>query len=248
MNFANDIVILDEKNFDLIFNTANIGVAILSLEGTIVNVNKKICEILGYEKYELLGKTVKDVSFEEDIEKSYRFMREAIDGKQNNPNYEKRYYQKNGSLVWAQISNSLIYDDEQRPLFFLVYIIDITEQKISQIELIESEHKFNSCINLSPTPIFIVNSNGDIKFVNIAGFEQFAYNPDEILNMNLNELSNSIELDKLINTFLELIKNGFVKQELILQNKRMIGVDVILEGVKVNSDSYIFFCTVVTYI
>src|SRR5215218_8751467 len=110
---------LSESTFRGAFDYSAIGMALVSLEGKFLRVNRELCRILGYSEDELLSVTFKDVSYPDDLEDNFIYLDKALNGEINNFQMDKRYVHKNGTVVWAHLSSSLVRDSQNKPLFFV---------------------------------------------------------------------------------------------------------------------------------
>src|ERR1041384_6967035 len=73
---------------------APVGIAECSLEGMYINVNEEFCRITGFEKKEVLTRSIKDISYQEDYESEMRLHEQLIAGEIQSYNLEKRYIRK----------------------------------------------------------------------------------------------------------------------------------------------------------
>jgi PAS domain S-box-containing protein len=119
---------MDQK-FRLAFENANIGVCLVDLQGKILRVNNKICEIFGYEKPELEGMTVNSIAHPDDRNVSPNFISHALEGEYKRLEFEKRYYHKFGHVIFGKVSSSLASDAQGKPLYFISHIQDVSESK-----------------------------------------------------------------------------------------------------------------------
>lgn len=121
--------------FQSAFEFAAIGMALVSIEGKWLRVNRAICEITGYSEAELLQRTFQDITHPDDLEADLENVRKMLAGEINTYQMEKRYFHKNGSIVWILLSVSLVRTKSGEPLFFIGQIQDITRHKLSEQEL-----------------------------------------------------------------------------------------------------------------
>jgi PAS domain S-box-containing protein len=131
---------LSEERFTKAFEHAAIGMALVSPDGHWLKVNAALCELTGYSSPELMKKTFQDITHPEDLELDLTYVRQMLEGKINTYRMEKRYFRKDGKIVWVQLGVSLLRDKEKRPLYFISQIEDVTENKAAmarQIELTE---------------------------------------------------------------------------------------------------------------
>src|SRR5690606_37582699 len=134
------------------FEFSAIGMALVSLEGKWLKVNTKTCEIVGYDKDELLTLTFQDITHPEDLDLDLQYMQQMKAGEIQSYTMEKRYFHKNGKTVWVLLSVSLAKDNKKNPLFFIAQIEDITERKLTSEKLLESEKRYRSFFDNSPIP------------------------------------------------------------------------------------------------
>src|SRR5947207_11801318 len=94
--------------FQNAFEHAAIGMALVSPEGKWIRVNRSMCEITGYSEPELLKRTFQDITHPDDVKVGLANQRKMLAGETKTYQAEKRYLHKNGSIVWAQLSVSLV--------------------------------------------------------------------------------------------------------------------------------------------
>ncbi|HAT2138819.1 TPA: diguanylate cyclase [Legionella pneumophila] len=124
-----------ELRFRSAFNSAAIGMAIVSLEGSWLKVNQSLCQIVGYSEEELLETNFQSITYPEDLELDLGYVRQLLEGDIRFYHMEKRYIHKNGSIIWILLSASLIRDAENKPLYFISQIQNIDAQKRAEQEL-----------------------------------------------------------------------------------------------------------------
>lgn len=111
-----------------------IGMALVSLEGQWLKVNKSLCQMLGYSEDELLQTNFQAITHPEDLytdlENVKKMIRQEIDAYQ----MEKRYFTKKGEIIWVHLSVSMVHQTEERPGFFISQIQDITKDKRAKEE------------------------------------------------------------------------------------------------------------------
>lgn len=118
-----------EERFRLAFNDAAIGMALVSPEGRFLQVNRSLCEIVGYSKAELLVKSFQSITYADDLEADLNYIRQILDNKIHTYQMEKRYIHKNGQLVWILLCVSLVRDKQGKPLYFIAQIQNISARK-----------------------------------------------------------------------------------------------------------------------
>jgi PAS domain S-box-containing protein len=124
--------------FQSAFEHAAIGMALVAPDGTWLRVNRSVCEITGYSETELLQRTFQDITHPDDVERDVANAHKILSGEIDTYQMEKRYFHKNGSIVWVLLSVSLVRDDDGKPRFFISQIQDITRRKESEAQLSEA--------------------------------------------------------------------------------------------------------------
>ena len=118
-----------EERFRHAFEFAGIGMAIVALDGRWLRVNKSLCEIVGYAGAELLQKTFQDITHPDDLDTDLALLRDLIDGRRRFYQMEKRYFHRDGHIVWIRLTASLVRDSAGAPLHIIAQIEDIMERK-----------------------------------------------------------------------------------------------------------------------
>ncbi|HWY41422.1 MAG TPA: PAS domain S-box protein [Chthoniobacterales bacterium] len=124
--------------FQSAFEFAAIGMALVSPEGKWLRVNRSVCEITGYSEAELLARSFQDITHPDDLDLDLANVRKMLAGEIRTYQMEKRYFHKNGSIVWVLLSVSLVHNKSDAPLFFISQIQDITRRKQSDEQLAEA--------------------------------------------------------------------------------------------------------------
>ncbi|MGK7950057.1 MAG: EAL domain-containing protein [Xenococcaceae cyanobacterium] len=125
-----------EEQFRLIFEMAPIGMAITTLDGKFKRVNQSLCDALGYTKEELLSLSFTDISHPEDIELHLALEKRLAEGKEEDFQIEKRYLSKDKRVVDTLLKVVVVCDSNGKPLHFNNQILDITERKKMERQLL----------------------------------------------------------------------------------------------------------------
>ncbi|MBZ9559961.1 MULTISPECIES: PAS domain S-box protein [unclassified Modicisalibacter] len=128
---------LSEAQFRTAFDTAPQGMALVSLEGAFIEVNRTLCEMWEYAREVLLKTDFQTLTHPDDLAADLTQVGQLISGEI--PYYQmlKRYFTRTGRMLCCQLSVSLVRDGQGRPQYFVSQIQDITEQR--QLERLKSE-------------------------------------------------------------------------------------------------------------
>jgi two-component system sensor histidine kinase EvgS len=129
-----------EKRFRSIFELAAVGVALVDPSiGKFVKINSKFCDIVGYSVEEMLGKTFQEITHPNDLPADLDNTARLLAGELKSFSREKRYIHRNGSLVWVNLTVSLLWLEGQEPSCQIVVVEDISERKRAQAEKADLE-------------------------------------------------------------------------------------------------------------
>ncbi|CAN5599162.1 hypothetical protein BH24ACT18_BH24ACT18_21070 [soil metagenome] len=118
-----------EERFRATFEHAAVGAAQVGIDGRWLRVNRRLCEIVGYTHDELLEITFADITHPDDVEADLEQARAVLRGESQLYSTEKRYVRKDGSLVWVNLTVSLVREASGEPRYFISVIEDISERK-----------------------------------------------------------------------------------------------------------------------
>jgi diguanylate cyclase (GGDEF)-like protein/PAS domain S-box-containing protein len=127
------------EQFRAIFEQAAVGITRVDLNGVLVEVNQKFCDMLGYAKDELLGRTVQEITHPDDYGQGSQYRAELAHGVTGSMSGEKRFFRKDGGILWARRTMSNACDAEGRPLYVISIVEDVTARKRDE-QLLALEH------------------------------------------------------------------------------------------------------------
>ncbi|WP_320277572.1 PAS domain S-box protein [Mesorhizobium captivum] len=133
-----------EQRFRRAMEDSAIGVAIVGLDGRIVQTNPAFATMLGYSRAEIETLTFFQITHPDDQQLGRETMVALKEGKIDSFHFEKRYLKKDGTPVWAQLAGSVIREEETgRPLYLVSQIEDIDARKQAEARIAEAETRWN---------------------------------------------------------------------------------------------------------
>mgnify|MGYP002780353467 CR=1 FL=1 len=162
-----------EEWFRSAFDYSAIGMALVSREGRFLGVNPALSEITGYAEAELLARTYRDITHPDDLSEQAAWEDKLLAGDVRSYQMEKRYFRKDGGVVWVLLSVSGANPDGKSAARFIAQIQDITERK-KAVEEIRAGRAFTQAVLDSlAAHIAVLDSRGTIVAVN-AAWDRFA--------------------------------------------------------------------------
>lgn len=131
-----DTLAESEQRFRGTFEQAAVGVAHIALDGRWLRVNDWVCDIVGYSREELMAKTFQDITHPDDLAPDLEFVRRMLTGEIPNYGMDKRYFHKDGSIVWIRLTVSLVRAAGGAPKYFISIIQDIRARKAAEEALL----------------------------------------------------------------------------------------------------------------
>ncbi len=130
-----------EARFRATFEQAAVGIAHVGLDGQWLRVNQKLCDIVGYSHDELLQRTFQDITYPPDLDIDLAYVQQLLAGEIAAYSLEKRYLRRDGSMVWVNLTGSLVRDAAGAPSYFIAIIEDISERRSAREALRQSEER-----------------------------------------------------------------------------------------------------------
>ena len=134
-----DILNASEERFRATFELAAIGIAHVGTDGKWLRVNGYLCKMTGYGREELLEKTFQDITHPDDLNQDITSLKASLIGELPSYTMEKRYFRKDGRILWVTLTTSLIKERATNSSYFLSIIEDISARKAMEETLQQSQ-------------------------------------------------------------------------------------------------------------
>lgn len=173
---------ISEAQFKGAFENSAIGMAIISLDGKWLRINKRIADFLGYTASELLEKTFQDITHPDDLEADLLQVQATLAGLLDHYHMEKRYFHKSGKIVHGLLSVSLVRDKYGTPNHFISQIQDLSAIVDSEKALSVSNNQIKSVFNTSnDVSIISCDRNGIINLVSTGTERLLGFTSQELV-------------------------------------------------------------------
>lgn len=179
-----------ELRYSATIEQAPVGIMHSTVEGKMLHVNPKLCEILGYSREELLSLASFDIVHPGDRgrERGGK-MKMLLENRIPSFGSEKRLLRKDGGVIWARRTVSAVRDAAGQVLYLVRMVEDITGSKEAEEALRMSEERFRTVF--SQANVGITLSSLDMRFlqVNDKYCEMVGYSRDELMRMSIGDVA-----------------------------------------------------------
>ncbi len=173
-----------EQNVKNIFANAMDGLVTTTLEGNLITFNDAFLELTGYTRDELLNMKYQDLTPPEYHDMEAEKLRRLVETGEPQE-YEKEYLRKDGTRIPLILKCSTICDIEGKPRLLMGVIKDITERKLAEERLAESEKRYRTFVETVPLGIEDIDIEGNIIFANAALHKMYEYSEGELIGKNI---------------------------------------------------------------
>jgi PAS domain S-box-containing protein len=196
-----------EDRFRAIFEQAGVAIGQVGANGEFLRVNQKLCDITGYRREELLKKTIFDITYPEDQIPTQLYLRQFSNWQTQTLKLEKRYIHKKGSIVWVNVTVSLVREPSGAPKYFIGVIEDITERKQAREALRRREEYFRSLIENASDIITILNRDGTITYESPSIQRILGHDPQDLVGQNIVEFVHPEDTQSVVKCFADIVEH-----------------------------------------
>lgn len=181
---------LSEERFRAAFEQAGVGITIVDTHTSRhIQVNQKVCDLLGYTEAELQQLTWQEVTHPDDLEADRALDAPVITGESSGFMMEKRYLKKDGTPHWISLSIALVRDADGMPQHKVGVLQDIHDRKLAEAALQESEAFNRLLFEQFPIGLAVCRMDGQLTYVNSAYANMLGRTVEETLLLTYWEIT-----------------------------------------------------------
>jgi diguanylate cyclase (GGDEF)-like protein/PAS domain S-box-containing protein len=155
-----------EARFRGAFDNAPIGMALISLEGNWLKVNQSLCDIVGYSEPELLATRFQDITHPDDLDIDQTFVQLVLADQLKTYQMETRYFHKDGHTVPVMLNSSLVRNTDDKPLYFISKIEDITQRKRMEDALFAEKDLAQTTLESIGDAVITTDAGANVTYLN----------------------------------------------------------------------------------
>ncbi len=172
--------------YHAIFEQSGIGIGTTDLDGRIVDANPALARMVGYSQEELRGKHVREITHPDDWAEERRVVKGVAQGVSERYTMQKRYISKEGQTVYVRFTASAIPDSSGAPKLVVGIAEDITQQKLAELAVGESEQRFRLLAENASDLIWQMDTTGILTYVS-PSLRSYGYEPSEWIGHHFSE-------------------------------------------------------------
>ncbi len=178
-----------QMRFHSYFELPLTGIAISSPEKGWLDVNERLCEILGYSKHELTSMTWSELTHPDDLQQDDEQFHRVLAGEIDGFSMEKRFIRWDGRALWTSMATRAVRKPDDSVDYFVTIIEDISERKQAEQDLRASQMRFHSYFDLPLIGIAITSPEKGWIDVNERLCLTLGYSKQELVAMTWAELT-----------------------------------------------------------
>ena len=169
-----------------IFQAAIDGLIVTDIQGAIVMANKSIEHMLGYDKRELIGRHISEVSYDKDgYRDRSRHMMQELAERHYVDHFETMLKRKDGAGCFIELNCRYFQNEKNETVGAVISLHDISARKEAEEKLRQSRDFLEDVFRATPDMIIVTDSRGDITAVNEAVRKVLGYSPEELVGESM---------------------------------------------------------------
>jgi len=231
----------DTQLFQDVFNASPIGIVVETLEGHPLFINRAFCSMLGFSEEQLRLKHCVDFSPAEDAEKDWQLFQQLREGSLDHYQLEKRYFRRDGSLMWGRLSLSSL-KGRSSPMV-IAMVEDITDKKTAE----EARFRHTAILKSSEDAIISKNLDAIIVSWNEGAQHIFGYTEAEAMGQPITILIPPNLWDEQKQTLEKLRAGGHIEHYetvRMTQTGTKIDVSITISPIKDSTGELVGFCEI----
>jgi PAS domain S-box-containing protein len=154
-----------QELFAAAFKHAAIGKAVVDMDGRFLEVNRALCEMLGFTEAEMLTLRAPDLAHPEEAGRASGKFERLAAGEIEAYAIERRYRRADGGYIWVELTMSLVRHPDGSPKHHVVEVQDLTARRAAEVALREREAHYRLIIENTSDMIIMTGLDGRSTYV-----------------------------------------------------------------------------------
>ncbi len=214
----------NEMRFRSVFEQSAVGFDQVGLDGRLLGVNDRLCNIVGYTRKECLEKTFKAITHPDDWNAEDDLIAKLLNNELSHYQLEKRLITSSGNQIWVRVTSAAVRDLEGQPLYRTSVVEDVTERRKAR----QAAARLAAIVQASPDALVSVSPIGQIETWNPGAEKLFGYTAEEMIGMPLSLLVSSEHFDELSTDIAAAMRGETLNTETVRRHRdgTLIGVSL----------------------
>jgi PAS domain S-box-containing protein len=165
------------ERLQTLFMDSPVGMAFAALDGTVLAVNRAICEMLGRSRDEVVGSNSQAIIHPGDAPESLANQHAFESGAADSLRTERRFVRPDGTVLWGDASVQLVRDADGAPDYLHMVVVDVTERKLSEA----AQDRLAAIVQSSFDAVIGAGDDGVITSWNPSAERIFGYTAEEMI-------------------------------------------------------------------
>ncbi|TAK41919.1 MAG: EAL domain-containing protein [Betaproteobacteria bacterium] len=176
-----------EERFRATFERAAIGIAHVSMEGVLLRVNAKLCELLGRREKSLVGRAAREFSHPDDRDAIDAHIPKLLNGEIETLSLEKRYLHRAGRPVWVRLSLALVRRKSGKPDYLIAMFEEISAKRAAEQARDVSRSLLEAALDSTAEGVLVTGLDGRITAWNARFLELFGVSGEALAGRTVGE-------------------------------------------------------------
>ena len=234
---AEELLKQSEYRYRLLADHMKDQVWLMDLNMNILYVSPSVERITGYTSNELKKMPIDKILTADSLKRAIEFisvrMPKAMRESSKDSIFrtiELEFILKNGKTVWGECSFNFIRDDNGKAVSILGEARDITERKLAQEKLHQSETRYRTILEDIQDGYFETDLAGNFTFFNDTVCRSMGYTREELMGMNNRQYTDQEDLKQVFQAYNKVYTTGEPLKELVWKITTKDGAKRYIEG------------------
>ncbi|HRD44991.1 MAG TPA: PAS domain S-box protein [Caulobacter sp.] len=187
------------------FEHGAVGKALITPDGRFQRINPALCDLLGYSEAEMLVLDFRDITHPDDLDADLERVRQLRDGQIPSYRLDKRYLRADGSIVWVELTVSLVRDERGDPKLYVVQVQDQTKRHNAEAALANSEAQFRLLAENAGDLVLVNRPDGVLSYLSPSALAMTGYRPEEAIGRSALHWIHPEDRDRVAEAFQEQV-------------------------------------------
>lgn len=209
-----------------LFEEAAVGITRVTAGGRIVEANRSLCKLLGYERDELLRRRYDEITHPDDVMRDRDLFARLLAGEIDSCSLEKRYIGKTGAPVHVRVTSTLV---RESVVYRLSIVEDVRAGHDAELGRREEQVRLRTVLETVPVAMVVIDARGAVESFSPSAERMFGYPADEVIGRNVSLLMPSPHRER---------HDSYIERYLSTGQRRIIGIGRVVAGLRKDGRSF----------